>query len=215
MPPILRALAARRSTFLLLAVAAAPFLPGALDLLRHGLPDVLWTRRRRRAGDPHAARRPRPPAARPLLALPLEPPRPGLLLSRARRSTGSAICAARDPPLRAGDQLRRGGGAGVRGPPPARRSVRVRRRRAAGDLRNDRRAVSAVGRVEPDDADPAAGPALLSRRRGSEGAPSARCRRWRFVASAIVETHLGFAPVALYLAAHRRAVLLPRALCRR
>ncbi|HEY6477050.1 MAG TPA: hypothetical protein VI456_10745 [Polyangia bacterium] len=38
-----RALAARRSTFLLLGVAAVPFLPCALDLLRHGLPDVLFT----------------------------------------------------------------------------------------------------------------------------------------------------------------------------
>src|SRR5579863_4250131 len=38
-----RALAARRSTFLLLAVAAVPFLPVAIDLLRHGLPDVLFS----------------------------------------------------------------------------------------------------------------------------------------------------------------------------
>jgi hypothetical protein len=43
LPPILRALAARRATFLLLAVTAAPYLPSALDLLRHGLPDVLWS----------------------------------------------------------------------------------------------------------------------------------------------------------------------------
>jgi hypothetical protein len=39
----LRALAARRATFWLLAVAAVPFLPDALDLLRHGLPDVLFS----------------------------------------------------------------------------------------------------------------------------------------------------------------------------
>jgi hypothetical protein len=39
----LRALAARRATFFLLVVAAVPFLPAALDLLRHGLPDVLWS----------------------------------------------------------------------------------------------------------------------------------------------------------------------------
>jgi hypothetical protein len=37
------ALASRRSSLLLLAVAAAPFLPGALDFLRHGIPDVLFT----------------------------------------------------------------------------------------------------------------------------------------------------------------------------
>jgi hypothetical protein len=41
--PISRALAARRGTFLLLTVAAVPFLPCLLDLLRHGLPDVLWS----------------------------------------------------------------------------------------------------------------------------------------------------------------------------
>jgi hypothetical protein len=41
--PILRALAARRATFMLLVVVAVPFLPGVLDLLRHGLPDVLWS----------------------------------------------------------------------------------------------------------------------------------------------------------------------------
>jgi hypothetical protein len=39
----LRALSARRATFALLAVAAVPFLPCALDILRHGLPDILWS----------------------------------------------------------------------------------------------------------------------------------------------------------------------------
>jgi hypothetical protein len=38
-----RALVARRGTLLLLAVAAVPFLPCLMDLLRHGLPDRLWT----------------------------------------------------------------------------------------------------------------------------------------------------------------------------
>jgi hypothetical protein len=37
------ALAARRWLLLLLAVAAAPFLPGALQFLRHGVPDVMFT----------------------------------------------------------------------------------------------------------------------------------------------------------------------------
>lgn len=41
--PIWNALAARRRTLLLLAVAAVPFLPCLVDLLRHGVPDVLWS----------------------------------------------------------------------------------------------------------------------------------------------------------------------------
>ncbi|HEX3903825.1 MAG TPA: hypothetical protein VH853_13375 [Polyangia bacterium] len=36
-------LAARRGLLLLLAVAAAPFVPGALQVLRHGVPEVLFT----------------------------------------------------------------------------------------------------------------------------------------------------------------------------
>lgn len=38
-----RALAARRWALLLLAVAAAPFLPGAVQFLRHGVTDVMFT----------------------------------------------------------------------------------------------------------------------------------------------------------------------------
>ncbi len=37
------ALTSRRSSLLLLAVAITPFLPGALDFLRHGVPDLLFT----------------------------------------------------------------------------------------------------------------------------------------------------------------------------
>src|SRR6185369_17289730 len=38
-----RALGARRWTLLLLAVAAAPFVPGAVQFLRHGVTDVMFT----------------------------------------------------------------------------------------------------------------------------------------------------------------------------
>ena len=40
---VAESLAARRGLFLLLVAAAAPFLPGVVQVLRHGVPDVLFT----------------------------------------------------------------------------------------------------------------------------------------------------------------------------